>query len=745
MKLIVVESPAKAKTLSRYLKGFRVLASMGHIRDLPEDDFGVDVDNEFSPTYVTIKGKEKTVKMIQKEAAGADEIYLGSDPDREGEAIAFHIAHFLKDKEKPIHRVLFHEITKSGVLKAIDEKIELNEDLFNAQQARRILDRIVGYRLSPFLWKSVKKGLSAGRVQSVALKFIVDREREIAAFVPEEYWNIKGLFRRDGGDTVDIALDKVQGQKPKIGNEREAIEIEKRIRAATGWKIESIEQKRRKENPLPPFNTSALQQEASRVYHFTADRIMRVAQSLYEGKEIGAEGPFGLITYMRTDSFRVSPEANAKLREFVAKEYGDTYLCPVTRTYENKKGKIQDAHEAIRPTDVSYTPEKVKPYLTKEELNIYTLIWRRFVATQMKEAEFDQTVVTVSDAAKDLSFRKTGSVMVFDGYRKIWERGNGREETLPAFTENEPLALAEVSKEQNFTKPPSRYTEGSLVKELEEKGIGRPSTYAAIINHIIARKYVDRLKEPKGTLGSTDLGGLVSDTLQQFFPKIINVTFTAEMEEKLDRIEAGEAKWLAVLKEFYAAFEENRAESLETLKGSGKKRIYAEENCPKCGGRLVVRFSKKGNIPFLSCEKYPDCSFSGDMVKEGDKIHLGENRRDEPQLLEEKCPNCGAQLAMKQGRFGPFKACSNYPKCKTIVREIEEFGPCPKKDCGGTVQKRRSQKGKVFYGCSNYPKCDFVSWYPPIAGQTCAKCGAAYMVEKKSGVACGICGEKVKS
>lgn len=745
MKLIIVESPAKAKTLTKYLKGFKVIASMGHIRDLPADDFGVDVDNDFAPTYQVIEGKEKTVKMIQKEAAAAEEIYLGSDPDREGEAIAYHVASFLQEG-KPVHRVLFHEITKNGVLKAIDERTALNENLYNAQQARRILDRIVGYRLSPFLWKSVKKGLSAGRVQSVALKFLVDRERDIRSFVPEEYWTIKSLFEKAGGLSVDMLLDKTDGQKAKISNEAEALEIERRIRAATGWLVETVEQKRKKENPLPPFNTSSLQQEASRLYHYTADRIMRIAQGLYEGKEIGEEGPVGLITYMRTDSFRISPEVNAKLRSYVVAEFGENYLAGYTRTYENKKGKIQDAHEAIRPTDVNYTPDKVKQFLTKEELNVYTLIWRRFVATQMKEAEFDQTVVQISDTAHTLSFKKSGSVMVFDGFRKMWDRtGNGRDEQLPAFIQGETLVLNEVTKEQNFTKPPARYTEGSLVKELEEKGIGRPSTYAAIINHIIARKYIERLKEPKGALGATDLGGLVSDTLQQFFPKIINVNFTADMEEKLDLIEAGEAQWIAVLKEFYATFELNRSESLETLKESGKKRIYAEENCPKCGARLIVRFSKKGNHPFLSCEKYPECTFSGDMVKEGEKIHLREGGREEPQILDEKCPNCGAPLAVKQGRFGPFKACSNYPKCKTIVREAEVFGPCPKEGCGGTIEKRRSKKGKVFFGCSNYPKCDFVSWYPPIAGLICVKCGAAYMVEKKSGIACGICGEKVKS
>jgi len=743
MKLLVVESPAKAKTLTKYLKGFKVLASMGHVRDLPENDFGVDIEHDFAPTYVTIKGKEKIVRTIQKEARDAEEIYLGSDPDREGEAIAYHIASFLA--EKNVHRVLFHEITKNGVLKAIQEKTSINEHLVNAQQARRILDRIVGYRLSPFLWRSVKKGLSAGRVQSVALKFVVDREREIATFVPEEYWTIKAIFAKKDGSTIESSLEKVDGQKPKIGSEAEADTIETRIKTAGGWCVISVEQKRRKENPLPPFNTSALQQEASRVYHMSADRTMRIAQALYEGKELGEEGTTGLITYMRTDSFRIAPEANAALRRFIAQTYGESYLADYIRTYENKKGKVQDAHEAIRPTDVTLTPERVKPYLSKEELNIYTLIWKRFVATQMKEAEFNQTTILFGDTKESFVFRRSGQVMLFDGYRKVWDRaGNGRDEPLPFFTEHEEISLECVSKEQNFTKPPARYTEGSLVKELEEKGIGRPSTYAAIINHIIERKYVERLKEPKGALGATDLGMLINDTLQQFFPDIINVKFTANMEEKLDAIEAGEEQWLTVLRDFYAAFERTLAEGVKVIKEKGRKRVYAEEKCPNCGARLVMRFSKKGNRPFLSCEKYPDCTFSGDIVKEGETIHLSQETRTAPQVLDEKCPTCNALLVMRTGRFGPFKACSNYPKCKTIVRENESFGPCPVKGCGGTIEKRRSKKGKVFYGCTNYPTCQFVSWYPPIPGRTCPACRAAYLVEKKSGVSCAICGEKVK-
>ncbi len=737
MKLLIVESPTKAKTLVKYLSGFKVIASMGHILDLPEDDLGVDIEHAFKPTYQVIEGKEKIIAQIKKESQAADEIYIGSDPDREGEAIAFHIAAQIGKKEA--RRVLFHEITKSGVQKALKEYSALNENLYNAQQARRVLDRIVGYKLSPFLWKSVKKGLSAGRVQSVALKLIVDREREIRAFVPEEYWTLKSIFKTAAAAEIEATLELVAGEKRKIRSAAEADEVEKMILAAKSWNVAKVEKSRKKENPAPPFNTSSLQQEASKKHHYPADKIMKLAQALYEGKEIGDEGPVGLITYMRTDSFRVSEEANAKLRGFIVDQYGKDYLSPFVRTYQNKKGKIQDAHEAIRPTDPNLTPDKVKPYLSKDELNVYTLIWRRFVASQMKEAEFEQTTVSIEDNGKKVQFKRTGSVLVFEGYRKIADR-SGKDETIPAVEPGMPLTRGDLSKEQNFTKPPSRFSEGSLVKELEEKGIGRPSTYATIINHIISRKYVDRLKEPRGALGSTDLGEIVSDTLQKFFPGFINIGFTAGMEEKLDNIEEGEAVWTDVLKDFWGDFDKNLGTSLSDLKEEGKQKVYAEEPCPRCGARLVMRFSKKGNQPFLSCEKYPECDYSGDFEKVGEKVHLKERQKPADELLDEKCPKCGAQLVIKRGRFGPFKACSAYPACKTIVREeAQGFGPCPKPGCDGHIEKRRSKKGKTFYGCTKYPTCDFVSWYPPIDGAKCPLCGGAYVVEKKRGKSCEVC------
>ncbi len=740
MKLLIVESPTKAKTLTKYLKGFKVIASNGHIIDLPPSEIGVDLENQFEPKYVTIKGKEKVVEQLKKEAAKAEEIYIGADPDREGEAIAYHVASLF---EKESRRVLFHEITKNGVIKAIENFTQLDESLYHAQQARRILDRIVGYKLSPFLWRSVKKGLSAGRVQSVALKLIVERERAIRAFVPEEYWNIQARFKSHDGIELDASLEKVDGKKAKIGNGKEADELEKLILSSGVLSVINVEKKKKKEKPLPPFNTSNLQQEASRNHHYTTEKIMMIAQSLYEGKDIGDEGTTGLITYMRTDSFRISDEANDALRSFLETTYGGDYLHSSVRRYANKKGKTQDAHEAIRPTRVDLTPDKVKPFLTKDEYNIYNLIWKRFVATQMSDAIIDQTSISIGDDAGRVLFKKSGSVLSFDGYRKVYKRSS-KDELLPDIKEGTKMSTEKVEKSQHFTKPPARFSEGSLVKELEEKGVGRPSTYASIIKQIVARKYVERLKEPRGALGSTELGEIVSDTLQRFFDNIINVDFTAGMEESLDRIEEGNEGWVSVLDKFYGEFSERLERSLVELKEVGKLRVYAEEPCPKCKSKLVLRWSKKSNVPFLSCEAYPDCDFTSDYERKGNEIHMKESAREEPELLDEKCEKCGSPMVMKEGRYGKFKACSGYPKCKNIVSIEEVIGPCPKCD-EGKVVKKRSKRGKVFYGCNRYPECDFVSWYQPVEGAVCSKCGGKYIIEKKKGMECQLCGEPVEA
>ena len=740
MKLLIVESPTKAKTLTKYLPDFKVVASMGHIIDLPSKTLGIDIDNNFKPDYEVIPGKEGTISMLKKEAEAADEIYIGSDPDREGEAIAFHIASLFKNKV--IHRVLFHEITKSGIEKALSTSAELNEDLYNSQQARRILDRLVGYKLSPFLWRSVKKGLSAGRVQSVALEMIVDREKEIRAFVPEEYWSFKADFEGKNG-RFDALLEKIKGEKVAVSNEKEAAAIKNDIEKTKGFSIVSIEKKEKREAPLPPLNTSNLQQEGSRLHNYTGEQTMRIAQSLYEGKDLGEDGFTGLITYMRTDSFRISDEANASLRDYIAANIGKEFLAPKTKYYANKKGKTQDAHEAIRPTNVELTPTKVASKLTKDELNIYTLIWKRFVATQMKDAVYETTAITIEDGEKKYSFKKTGSVITFEGFRKIYKK-TGKDDTIPKVTENEAVILENPACEQHFTKPTPRFTEGSLVKELEEKGVGRPSTYATVIKQIVQRNYIERMKEPRGALMATDLGILVSDTLVSFFPEIINVNFTAEMESDLDTVETGEKDWLEVLRIFYATFSKVLDKGITEVKKEGRKKIYAEEPCPKCGKRLVLRWSKKGNLPFLSCESYPECDFAGTFEKDGDIYHLkNETEEEKSAELDEVCPNCGSKLVIKKGRFGEFKACSAYPKCKTIIKEDKKICDCPV--CGsGYITVKRSKKGRLFYGCSNYPKCDFVSWYKPVEGEVCPECGFKYVVEKKrSGKVCQKCGKKL--
>lgn len=741
MKLLIVESPTKAKTLSRYLSGFKVVASMGHIIDLPAKRLGVDIDNNFKPKYEVIPGKEKIIAQLKKDAEGAEEIYIGADPDREGEAIAYHIASLFEDRD--VKRVLFHEITKTGVIKAVQEFVKLDDNLYNSQQARRILDRVVGYKLSPFLWRSIKKGLSAGRVQSVALQMVVNREKEIRAFIPEEYWTVKGNFKGKPG-ALEGLLDKIQGKKAEVKNEEQAKKVKAELEAAKLFKVTSVEKKQRKEGPLPPLNTSNLQQEASRLYNYTAEKIMRVAQALYEGKELGEDGATGLITYMRTDSFRISESANDACREFISGTYGKDYLSAKTRVFANKKGKTQDAHEAIRPTNVALTPDRVARFLTKEELNVYTIIWRRFVATQMKEALYDSTIVTVADESGKYSFRKSGSVQVFDGYRKIYKR-NGKDEIIPEMKEGDELKLEKIVDEQHFTKPSPRFTEGSLVKELEEKGVGRPSTYAAIIRQIVLRNYVQRMKEPRGALQPTDLGELVSDTLANFFSEIININFTAKMEDDLDLIEEGEKDWLEIVQSFYDWFSKSLDESISKVKKDGKQRIYAEDPCPKCKNKLVLRWSKKGNKPFLSCSQYPDCDFAGSFEKVDGKIKLVETEPAEKKMLDEKCPKCGSALVMKKGKYGEFKACSAYPKCKTIIREEKIVGKCPKDDCEGEVVEKRSKRGKLFYGCTKYPECEFVSWYPPVEGEKCEKCGALYVVEKKrSGKVCQMCGHKQK-
>ncbi len=690
-KLLIVESPAKAKTIQKYLgKDFIVKASMGHVIDLPENEFGVDIEKDFKPKYVTIKGKDKILKEIKKAAKESEEVYLATDPDREGEAISWHIANALKRiKKDGIYRVRFHEITKKAITEAVKNPDKIDENKVYAQQARRILDRIVGYTISPLLSKRFKKALSAGRVQSVALRLICDREEEIRKFVPKEYWTVEALFKKDEG-TFQGKLHSVNGKKLgkfDIPDEKSANELVNKAKEAS-FKVTRVERKERKRKPLPPFITSTLQQEASKRFGFPAKLTMQIAQQLYEGIDLGNER-VGLITYMRTDSTRVSEEAVKEARKFIKEKLGSNYLPQKRRSYESKAPKsAQDAHEAIRPTSVFRTPDSVKNYLTPEQFKLYDLIWRRFVASQMKDAVFD--TVSVDIEGNGLTFRATGSTLREEGFLKVYPI-DFEEKLLPELKEGEGIELQEVKGVQHFTEPPPRYTEGTLVKALEEQGVGRPSTYATIISNIIQRGYVEKEKQK---LKPTELGEFINSILKKLFPKVVDVKFTASVEEELDKIEEGRKNWRELLKEFYfgefKGLLENAEKELKKLKGEEIGR-----NCPECGSPLIKIHGRYG--AFIACSNYPECKYK-------------ESLKEEPEKTGETCPECGGELVIKKGRYGRFIACSNYPEC-TYTAPIS-YGKCPK--CGeGEVVERRSKKGRKFYGCSRYPECDYVSSKPP--------------------------------
>ncbi|WP_456397571.1 type I DNA topoisomerase [Desulfurobacterium sp.] len=691
-KLLIVESPAKAKTIQRYLgKDFIVKASMGHVRDLPEKEFGVDIEKDFKPKYVIIKGKQKVVREIKEAAKKVDEVYLATDPDREGEAISWHIAHILKRLKKDgIYRVRFHEITKKAIQEAIKNADTIDEKKVDAQQARRILDRIVGYTISPLLSRRFKKALSAGRVQSVALRLICDREDEIRAFKPREYWTVEALFKAREGE-FPAKLTTADGKKLSkfsIPDEATARKLVEKAKQAVDFTVVSVETKERKRKPYPPFITSTLQQEASKRFGFPAKLTMQIAQQLYEGIDIGSER-VGLITYMRTDSTRVSDEAVKEARGFIEKEFGKDYLPQKPRTYEGKTPKsAQDAHEAIRPTSVKRTPESIKNYLTPEQFKLYDLIWRRFVASQMKDAVFNTVAMDVE--GDGLAFRATGSTVKFPGFMKVYKI-DVDEKLLPPVEKGEVVKLKDVKGVQHFTEPPPRYTEGTLVKALEEEGVGRPSTYATIISNIIQRGYVDKEKQK---LKPTELGEFINSILKKLFPKIVDIKFTANIEEELDKVEEGQKKWKELLKEFYFGefkdLVEKARKDLKELKGEPIGR-----ECPKCGAELLKIYGRYGT--FIACSNYPECDYKESGKKEDEKI----GRR---------CPECGAELVIKSGRYGRFIACSNYPKCK--YTEKITYGKCP--ECGeGDIVERRSKKGRVFYGCSRYPECKYTSNKPP--------------------------------
>jgi DNA topoisomerase-1 len=788
--LVVVESPTKAKTINKYLgKDFKVVASMGHVRDLPKSKLGVDVDEGFEPSYEVIASRKKVISELKAEAKKSTDIFIATDPDREGEAIGWHLAEELgRENKKKIRRLMFNEITKRGVLSALEHPTQIDKKLVDAQQARRVLDRLVGYKISPLLWEKVRRGLSAGRVQSVALKLVCDREREILAFVPEEYWNIIARLAGPVPPEFDAKLLKKNGQNIKVGNETESNGILADLRKAT-WIVESVTTKERKKNAVPPLITSKLQQ-ASR---FPVKKTMMIAQQLYEGVELPGVGAVGLITYMRTDSTRVSDQALGEVRQFISGAYGTDYV-PEKPNFFRAKADAQDAHEAIRPTSMQYHPDEVRAHLTGDQYYLYKLIWNRFVASQMTPATFDDTTVDINAGA--YLFRVKGSVPKFAGWLAVYETpsaggaaaaagGVSKEDervapgpdartaeddeessVLPALAKGDVLALRELKPEQKFTQPPPRYTEATLVKALEENGIGRPSTYASIISVIQAREYVNKIE---GKFKPTFLGMmLVEKLLSPAFDDILDVNYTRELEEDLDKIESGASDYEKTLTSFYKKFQKDlkrAAKDMPNMKEgyepdpavacdkcgkpmvikAGKFGLFLacsgypdcentreletpepgaegeiEETCENCGKPMVVKRGRFGQ--FLACTGYPECKTTRKII--ATKQGLTAAKPD--QILDEKCPKCGSNLVVKQGRFGEFTACTSYPSCKYVKQKTTGV-LCPKD--GGDIVERKSRRGKVFYGCANYPDCDFTLWNKPVA-EKCPDCGAPFLVEK---------------
>jgi len=715
--LIIVESPAKAKTIKKYLgEEFNVEASSGHLIDLPTSKLGVDIDNDFNPEYVVIKGKGKYLDKLRKAAKNADKVYLASDPDREGEAIAWHIANELNIWDKS-RRVLIHEITKKAVKKSIENPTDLSRNRFEAQQARRVLDRLVGYQVSPLLWRKVRKGLSAGRVQSVALRLVVEREREIEAFKPREYWSIESELKRTEDEIADsfvASLAKFEGEKVEISKEEQSNHILDSVKNGD-FIVSSVDRKDKKRNALPPFITSTLQQEASRKIRFGTKKTMSIAQKLYEGIELGEEGPVGLITYMRTDSVRVSNDALVEARSYIKENYRDQYLPATPNTFKVKKS-AQDAHEAIRPTFANKIPDSIKEFLSDEEYKLYKLIWQRFVASQMNPIIYDQTTLEI-EAGKGI-FRATGSIIKFPGFSAVYLEGKEEEEEakekdemrkLPDVSEGDKLDLINLEGKQHFTQPPPRFSESSLVKELEEKGIGRPSTYASIISTIQDREYV--LRE-KNRLSPTVLGRTVNDLLIQGFPEIMDVQFTADMEEKLDDVEDGNVNWVELLRGFYDGFADRLDKAQESMKG-----VETNITCDNCSAPMIIKWGKNGE--FLSCSRYPDCKNAKAFEYDSEgNIKIVE--RAAPVLREDiGCDKCSAPMVIKQSRRGEFLACSRYPDCKNAkafeydpdgnIKIIEREEPLVREDikcekCGKPMAERKGRFGK-FIGCTGYPKC----------------------------------------
>ncbi len=744
--LVIVESPTKAKTLTRYLTpvlgpGVTVKASYGHVRDLPESKLGVDTEKAFEPTYQVLAGSKKVVSELKAAAKRKDQVWLATDLDREGEAIAWHVCYAIGlangQVDDRVQRVVFAEITPEAIADAFRHPRAIDLHLVDAQQARRVLDRLVGYKLSPLLWKKVRRGLSAGRVQSVALRLVVDREREIDAFVAEEYWTIDVPFETlpDAGPTAPeqftSSLHSVGGKKIEISNEDDATKHVEAIRSAGNYVVGEVRRREQKQNPPRPFITSTLQQEAARKLSFSARKTMVMAQQLYEGVELGPEGQVGLITYMRTDSVHLAPGAVQEIRSAIKERYGDQYLPAKPRAFRSKKG-AQEAHEAIRPTHAARHPDAIESYLEPDQLKLYRLIWDRTVACQMAEALFDATSVDIN--AGDNMLRATGRVMLFDGFLVVYREGRDDDDEedaegrLPELTEGQSLKLIDVLPSQHFTQPPPRFTEASLVKALEENGIGRPSTYAPTLSTLVDREYVN---VDQRRLFPTDTGIVVTDLLVEHFPQIVDLKFTASMEEDLDEIARGHKDWPEVLRQFYDPFERLLEKKDKEITRDDLIKETTEEICPECGSPMQVKLGRYGK--FLSCSKYPDCK--------GTRQIDGTQRPEPQEVPGEVCEECGSPMLLRHGRFGEFLGCSRYPECK-FVRSKTIGGKCPK--CGeGKLAQRRTRRGKAFYGCTRYPDCDYALWTRPL-DDPCPKCGGTVTPDSERGGVCQSCGHVVE-
>ncbi len=733
--LIVVESPTKIRTIKKYVgKDYNVAATVGHIKDLPAREIGIDFEDNFKPKYKTIPGKKKIITELKKSAGDTADIYLAPDPDREGEAIAWHTSEVLKKKGRKFHRILFHELTKNAVLQALDKPEPLDRSKYEAQQARRILDRLVGYQISPILWRKVQGGLSAGRVQSVAVRIICERERKIQAFTPEEYWSITANLEGETPPPFAAKLTREKNKKIAIPDGTTADRIVADLRQAA-FKVAKVRQKTIKRNPLPPFITSKLQQEAIRKLRFSAKKTMAVAQQLYEGIDIGPGEPEGLITYMRTDSTRISEEAALEAMQLIKESFGPEYALDSPRQFKNRK-KAQDAHEAIRPTSVGNTPEKIKSYLTKDQFALYTLVWKRFVASQMQTALINQNSITIQ--AGDYQFSASGSTIKFHGFMRLYksveeenlQADEKKKGLLPALTEDMPLGLIKLDPKQHFTQPPPRFSEASLVKELEENGIGRPSTYAAILSTIRDKGYVDLIKR---YFRPSELGFIVNDLLVDNFPEVFDVDFTAKLEDQLDSIEENKSAASDILTKFYTPFQghlDKAADQMLSMRGVG---IRTGMTCPECKqDELHIKVGRNGH--YLACNAYPDCRYTRNYNRD-EKGRIVPVEIPKEEITDKVCEKCGKPMVLKQGRFGPFLACSGYPDCKTTLSVYANGNgsatgvKCPEKKCTGELVEKHSKRGKVFYGCNRYPDCNYATWDKPV-DSPCPICQAPFLVEK---------------